>query len=78
MNLTLRGGPHDGRTVEIGAPCATVVTLVAHGPKRHPTDTDKWTCDEYGVWQWVDPDLRITYEQHAYNARTGQYVGVQG
>lgn len=63
MNLTLSGGPRDGRTIDV-APCAVVNVPEVLRVQAHPA-APLWVGDEF---------YAITHE---YDGRTGVYLGVR-
>lgn len=63
MNLTLSGGPRDGRTIDV-APCAIGNVPEVLQVQAHPGD-GAWVGDEF---------YAITHE---YDGRTGVYLGVR-
>jgi hypothetical protein len=70
--ITLRGGPWDGRQIDM-PPGAFLIVPLAHPPRRAVDDDEP--LDPYTLLP-VDPDARVVYTTHRYNTFTGEYVGM--
>ena len=75
-NVTLHGGPADGRTVSSFAGATGILIPEAIPPKRVATEHDQFEVyPDGGFCRWVDDDCNVHFVKHQYDGH-GNYVGV--
>lgn len=70
-DITLKGGPHDGRTLSLAESFAIVNTVeVVHNPPPQPPRRRWWQRRT----KYSPPPEPYTFVQHQYRADTGEYI----